>query len=216
MTRPTKHFSFDADYDFGFRPVTYWPDVPTDETFLSNIRGTARRQIAERALAGEELERLGDDDLYKGAMEFVLEDQLDEGDRESWGRIHPAMMGGEYLPKIERDEVEIARVDLESVTADALEVRARRESDKIHYRVVDEYETAYEIEPNSSKEPLSLGDLIELIDTASDGENVGLTDFFRDLNLDGVDDPKELLTFVTVTSAFYPQLDAYYVARARA
>jgi hypothetical protein len=77
MTRPTKHFSFDADYDFAFRPATYWPDVPTDETFLSNIRSTARREIAERALAGEELERLGDAELYKGAMEFVLQDELD-------------------------------------------------------------------------------------------------------------------------------------------
>jgi hypothetical protein len=68
MTHPTKQFPFDANYDFEFRPETYWLDVPTDETFLSNIRGTARRQIAERALEGEELERLGGDELYREAM----------------------------------------------------------------------------------------------------------------------------------------------------
>ncbi len=218
MTRPSKQFPFDANYDFEFRPESYWPDLPGEKGFVSKIRGTARRQIAERSLAGEELERIGDDDLYREAMEFVLEEELPEPDREGWGRVHPQLMGGEYLPKMEGDEVEIARIDLESVTADAIDVRARREDGPIHYRIVDEYETVFEISPTVSAEPLTLGELIELIDTAADsgGESRGLTDFYLDLNLDGVDAPEELLGFVTVSSAFYPQLGRYYDDRSRA
>src|SRR5262249_41993988 len=153
------------------------------------------------------------DELYREAMDFVLEEQLDEEDRESWGRIHPAMMGGEYLPKVEGDEVEIARIDLQSVTADALEVRARRHGGAIRYRVVDEDERTFEITPRESAMPLSFGELIELIDTAANGDFLGLTDTYRDYNLEGVDDPEELLTFVSVGSAFYPQLEAYYIDR---
>ena len=64
---------------------------------LSRIKGTVRQDIARRALTGEELPPIGDDELYREAMEFVLKDELAEGERQRWGRIDPAMMGGEYL-----------------------------------------------------------------------------------------------------------------------
>ena len=50
-------------------------------------------------------------------------------------------MGGEYLPDYLPEEVEIARVAMESTTADVISIRAFMEADNlIHYRVVDEYE----------------------------------------------------------------------------
>ena len=48
-------------------------------------------------------------------------------------------MGGEYLPPLLDDEVEIARVSLASVTADQTSVRAQRIPGGIAYRIVDEY-----------------------------------------------------------------------------
>jgi len=39
--------------------------------------------------------------------------------------IHPSFMGGEYLPDYRRDEIEIARIELESTTSDVISVRAR-------------------------------------------------------------------------------------------
>ena len=51
---------------------------------------------------------------------------LDEAMRAAWGRIHPTNMGGEYLPPLREGEVEIARISLESTTADQISVRARR------------------------------------------------------------------------------------------
>jgi hypothetical protein len=218
--KPSREFPFDSRYDFAFRPETYWPEFASEEDVLSRIKGTARREIVRRALAGEELERLGDNQLYHDAMEFVLQDELSEEGRTRWGRVHPSMMGGEYLPPTDPAEVEIVRVELASVTGDVLEVRAQRIEGRIRYRVVDEYESDFVITPEWSDGPLAFGEIIDLIDTsAMDGEDdnpsaVGLVDGPLEGNIDAVDDPEELLGFVTVSSRFYPQLGAYYDERA--
>ena len=67
-----------------------------------------------------------------------------------WGRLHPSNMGGEYLPLLRKGEVEIARISLQSVTADQISIRARRLSKRIGYRIVDEYEMGYVCRPASS------------------------------------------------------------------
>jgi hypothetical protein len=56
------------------------------------------------------------------------------------GSIHPMFMGGNYLPETNTDEVEIARIELNSVTYDVTCVFARFQNGTIYYRVVDEYE----------------------------------------------------------------------------
>jgi hypothetical protein len=221
-SRPTTRFPFDSDFDFSFRPDSYWPDIPGDEAIVGRIKGTARRDIATRALDGEQLERLGDDELYRETMEFVLDDKLPEEARDSWGRIHPMLMGGEYLPDYDNGEVAIARIELRSTTGDVIEVRAQRDGDEILYRVIDEYpeDFAYEVNPARTREPLSLGELIELIDTAenlgiADEYNVGLADSPREMNYAYGGDPHELVDFVTVSSLFYPMLRDYYARRAQ-
>jgi hypothetical protein len=220
-SRPTRHCPFDADFDFSFRPDSYWPDIAGDEAIVGRIKGTARRDIATRVLDGEQLERLGDDDLYRGAMEFVLDDKLPEEARDSWGRIHPMLMGGEYLPDYENGEVAIARIELRSTTGDVIELRAQREGDQILYRAVDEYPEhfAYELNPARTRKPLTLGELIELMDTARnlgiDEYNVGLADSPREMNYAYGGDPHELVDFVTVSSLFYQTLGDYYARRAQ-
>ena len=81
-------------------------------------------------------------------------------------------MGGEYLPPLRKGEVEIARISLESTTADQISVRARRVGERIRYRIVDEYEFKYVCHPASSDSPLSLRDLIGLMESASDGGSI--------------------------------------------
>jgi hypothetical protein len=218
--RPRKRFDFDAAYDFSFRPETYWPDLPSEQGVVSQIKGTARRDIARRALAGEDLPRLEDEELYREAMEFVLQDKLSPEERERWGRINPALMGGEYLPDLEAGDVEIVRIELASVTSDVVQVRARRHADgRLQYLVVDEYDSRYTFTPESSDEPLSFAELIDFVDTAFheggwDGD-LGLVDGPREANSGG-GDPDELVDFVRVSSAFYPQLEEYYAQRAEA
>jgi hypothetical protein len=43
----------------------------------------------------------------------------------------------QYLPTVKEDEVEIARICIESTTYDVTSVYAKRSGRRIHYRVVD-------------------------------------------------------------------------------
>ena len=76
---------------------------------------------------------------------------------------------------------------------------------------MDEYDTPFRFKPRRSTQPLSMGELIGLIDGTTghlDGDREGLTSAYRDYNLDGCD-AERLVEFVTVTSDFYP-VQAYY------
>jgi hypothetical protein len=97
-----------------------------------------------------------------------------------------------------------------------ISISARRWISRIAYRIEDEYGTRFRFTPMESTQPLSLGELIALIDGATghlDGAE-GLTGAYRDYNLEGCD-AERLVDFVTVTSAFYPELRAYYEEEAR-
>ena len=124
--------------------------------------------------------------------------------------------GQDFLPEREGGEVEIACVLLASVTADVISIRARRRGNRIVYRIVDEYDTRFRFKPKSSTQPLSMAELVGLIDGATghlDGDAKGLTSAYRNYNLDGCD-AADLVDFVTVSSPFYPELQAYYAEEA--
>jgi hypothetical protein len=181
--------------DLSYRPRTYFGPLALETHLLSHVAGQERREALRRQLAA------GDLDL---PLELVA-CLLDQEDREAIGRIHPAFMGGEYLPPLEDGETEIARISLASVTADQISVRARRVREGVTYRIVDEYSTDYSQShrrPGDSGEPLTLAELVALIDGAGDEGGVVL----RHAIASGAD-------FVRVTSEFYPQLGHYYACR---
>jgi len=123
----------------------------------------------------------------------------------------------DFLPEREGGEVEIALISLASVTGDVISIRARRWGRRIAYRIVDEYDTHFRFKPKSSMQPLSMGELVALIDGATghlDGDAKGLTSAYRSYNLDGCD-AADLVDFVTISSPFYPELQAYYAEEAR-
>lgn len=217
--KPTKRFAGDERFDFAFRPDTYWPDLPTEET-VSDVKGTVRRDVARRLLSDP------DPTAPEGVGDFLLGQDLGEKGKDLWGSLHPRNLGGEFLPDPETGEAEIARIELASVTGDVCQVRARRgEGNCIHYRVVDEYwdeGVRYLVSQETSDEPLTLGELIELIDTSERGDEVyagGLVDSHRAYLFQEeawIDGPAEIAFFATVTSAFYPMLSEYYTARSEA
>ena len=193
---------------FSFQPASYWDENDPLSAILRNVKGTNRRQmITDYWNAGkiEELEPtlLADDTnpRLRGFLEF----------------LHPSFMGGEYLPDLRPTEVEIARIDLQSTTADVISIRARREpgNELIHYQIVDEYDTAFEIQPESSSAPLTQGELISLLD-GSDGTNAGegggLAHCYNIMNLNGLREAEPLRHFTTVTSTVYPDLFDHYDA----
>src|SRR6266478_5643404 len=147
-------------------------------------------------------------DLQQG----LLLDCLGEEDRASLGKIHPSFMGGEYLPDYAEGEVEIARIELESTTADVTSIRVKKEGERIAYLIVDEYETEFNILPTHSDKSLTLSELVRLIDGAMEEGSLGL--YYTQMNYEGGERSIEWLDqmrhFTRVESVFYPQLNLHY------
>ena len=181
--------------DYGFRPPSYWsPSTPAQ--VLANIKGAARKLAALQSAAT----------LHPD----LLVDALPDDERVLASRIHPSLMGGEYLPDYLRDEVEIARITMASTTRDVIGIRARPERRAIVYRVVDEYDNDYDLRFWRSTQPLTLAELVPFMDHASrEGVTlgVGFLDFMvRDQGCELAD----YVDFQTFSSEFYPQLGDHY------
>ncbi len=116
--------------DLNYRPHSYFWAREHGIPLISDIKGAERRKLYESALEAD-LTELVDAELFQHA--------LPNEQREAQGRIHPAFMGGEYLPKQRHGEVEIARITIASTTQDVTCVYARPVGRRIHYRMVDEY-----------------------------------------------------------------------------
>jgi hypothetical protein len=185
------------------RPDSYWIDDDLLKGLLRNVKGTQRRQMITDYWKAGRLENL-DDELLKEA--------LGEASRDALGRIHPVFMGGEYLPNYKADEVEIARIELRSTTADVISIRAQREKDGITYRVVDEYDTEFTFKPERSRKPLSLGQLARLIDEMDGGLDGGPY-VWALLGCDAECCGEIDRTFVRMRSDFYPELETWWDER---
>jgi len=187
-------------YDIDYRPLTYW-DTPA--ALLANIKGARPKELAREFPEKEDLE---------GLQAWMIRERLPEALVDLLGRIVPEFLGGEYLPDCNRKDVEIARVTLRSVLADAISVRAQRARDVIVYRIVDEYGTGFDLPFDETEEPLSLGQLITLMDLVWDEFNGlrGLTRRYRDLNYHAPGDAEALRDFVSVSSDYYTELSDWY------
>lgn len=121
------------------------------------------------------------------------------------------MRGGDYLPKFLSCEVEIARIALESTTWDVMSIRARPTSRGIAYRVVDEYLSKFCFRPKTSRKPLSMAQLVELIEGLNVDGNSSSPATLRSHQLPSdAASVRGLQTFVTVSSDFYPSLESWY------
>ena len=200
-------------FKLSYRPDTYWPESLNSEQLLSRIKGKVRQDLARKAFREEG---------FLGLTEFIAKQELTDAERDGWGGIHPRMMGGEYLPDARVGEVEIARLSLQSVTFDQISVRARPAGRGIDYVVVDEYESAFNLPFDRSIRPLSLGGLIRFLDGI---EHEGLETFddypgglvrchWSVVEYGGT--PEEAAAFVSIESAFYPELTTYYEQEAEA
>jgi hypothetical protein len=186
--------------DYSYRPDSYWSAKDLRQ-LVANIKGAERKK---RAL------QLIDEGCLEEATDFVLADTLSEEDRDRAGQIHPALMGGEYLPDYHASEIEIARITMDSITQDVISIRARPEKGQIHYRVVDEYESECLIKPKSSSRPLTLRQLVRLIDTGKDGDGpigLGIIEIHRECTGQPADD---FANFMHFSSEFYPDLTKHY------
>lgn len=166
-----------------FVPATYWDDLRSD--------------------VGRDLNE----------VERRLRDAVSTGDWSNF-QLPPVrfgLEGGDYLPKFLNCEVEIARLSLESTTWDVISIRARPTSRGIIYRVVDEYDSQYSFRPKSSRRPLSMRQLINLIEGLNvDGVSSAPAALRADQRAQDAKAIRQLKKFVTVSSAFYPSIESWY------
>ncbi|MBM3901705.1 MAG: hypothetical protein FJ379_06395 [Verrucomicrobia bacterium] len=188
--------------NYAFRPESYWNDTTVQQAILRGIKGTKRRQLIANALSEGTLEKLGDE-LQSAEVSDEVRDQL--------GRIHPSLMGGEYLPSYQRQETEIVRIELESTTSDVISIRGRCWKRRIRYRVVDEYQETFEVKPATSQRPFTLGQLIRFIDRVSHQDLWGPFSLaYNELNADGGTERRRLRHFTRISSDIYPQLHDHF------
>ena len=101
------------------------------------------------------------------------------------------------------------------MTADQISVRARRTLGRISYSIVDEYGdegyVTYTVRPDTSILPLSMRELVAMLDDACEGGGAVMC---HTMALIDADEPRdEYRYFVSVESDFYPDLGRYYEAR---
>lgn len=104
-----------------------------------------------------------------------------------------------------------------STTSDQISVRARQLDGAIHYRIVGEYEEEesmrYELPFEHMEQPLTLAELIGFIDGACHPEPAYPGGIFTS-NWEALSDMGyeacEIIEFLSLSSPFYPQLEACY------
>ena len=144
-----------------YRPANYFWAYDRGILLPSNIKGAERKALYERLL------KEGDSGSHE---DMLLLPSLTPEQRRASGSIHPAFMGGEYLPDCETNEVEIARITIASTTQDVTCVYARRVPSGIVYRVVDEYEgmTLDDEAKPRTEQPMTLSELVQFFMTGWD------------------------------------------------
>ena len=189
---------------FSFQPASYWDENDPLSAILRNVKGTNRRQMITDYWNAGKIEEL---------EPTLLADNTNPRLRGFLESLHPSFMGGEYLPDLLLSEVEIARIDLQSTTADVISIRAKKEDGELHYSLADEYdEHESYLWPNSSKKPFSLKELIEFLDNSTQeiGYQGGLSLSYNNYNAEGGIDRESLEEFTTISSEIYPQLEEHY------
>jgi len=188
-------------FDLDFRPKSYW------------VFANARQQLR----AGQT--RVDDEELLQLCNDVVSEEEIAGGEMSVSAELDlmTAFLGRLNHPPREGDAVEIAHIQMFNPNCDYISVVAIWQDGRIHYQVVDPYPHywSYRCIPESSERPLTLGELIELIDTAElvgnssgEAESRGLVFGVLEQNLDGLVD--ELRSFIRVSSAFYDDLEVWY------
>jgi len=189
--------------DYGFRPQSYWLDGDVLQALLRNVKGAERRKMIKAYYKNGNFQEL---------EESFSKISLSDEERFRLASIHPMFMGGEYLPDYERDETEIARIELNSTMADVISIRAGLdEEEAMKYSVVDEHNGKFNLWTEWSDKPFSLSELIGFIDgTDLEGSSYsGLSLSFNNSNAEGMD-KEDLVGFTTISSEIYPDLEDHY------
>jgi hypothetical protein len=192
IKQPIPVFSLD------YRPRDYFSRFDLQTSLLTQVKGRARRAAIRNALENGEITDIPN---------HIKAAELDVEEQHMNGRVHPMFMGGEYLPKIRTQEIEIARISIKSTTYDVTAMYARLLGSRIHYRIADEYEgdTLRQPTRRTSARPLTMDQMIDFF--------LNSWDLMACLEFNFEDDLEGMLDFFSGESEFYPYFNAELRAR---
>jgi len=178
------------EIDLKYRPATYFESGSFEDYMLSKVKGTVERNRIKAMVDNEEL--TGFNELYDEVYSALESSEALES-------VHPMFMGGNYLPNTHDDEVEIARISINSTTYDVTSVYASSHSGSLHYRVVDEYngDTLCKPDTTITKSPMTLEELVSFFMKAWPLVEV--------LDMNFGDDEDGAFDFFSASSDFYPE-----------
>jgi len=196
MAKQEKQMENSIDLDY--RPNNYFWANQMGVQLSTQIKGSQRKALHEASVAEGEISEFD---------EFLSKPVLSSFERAVIGRLHPSLMGGEYLPDKVKGEVEIARITLNSTTQDVISLCARSRKNGIFYRIVDEYdgETFTGKSTTLRKAPLTLGEMTNFFLGAwslSDVLEMNFGDRVREDDID-LDDVRYFI--LDASSSFYAQ-----------
>ena len=139
--------------NINYRPKSYFT-LKELGVAIDEIKGAERRKQYNHMLVE------GVDGIL---IPLPYKPKLSDEERRRLGGIHPAFMGGEYLPDQEIGEVEVARITIASTTQDVTCVYVRQSAGQLHFRIVDEYNGSTLDGPDEliSENPITLGELMD-------------------------------------------------------
>jgi len=177
-----------------YRPNNYFWACDSGILLSSEIKGAKRKSLYELSVFDEDSVKYD---------ELLFKPSLNDDERKDIGRLNPSYLGGEFIPDKNINEIEIARITINSVTSDVTSVFASRKDDKIYYRVVDEYdgETLIEETETESTLPMTLEELTNFFLTTWPLMEV------LEMNFEAINyDYYEVKMFVhDASSSFYPE-----------
>ena len=203
------------DSELKWRPGSYAEFDDPVALVLNGIRGQMRREMARDMLTAKGEHREFIDTQLGPIQPGLLEERAHENFIHTMSGFHsPVWMGGEYLPDVDSSEIEIARIILQSVLMDVISIRARWRWGRYHYRIVDEYESTFDISRKSSNKPLTLGQLIDLLQSSSCPDwtcPCGMVEGFWEAEREhGMESLEDNVNFASIESDFYPKLSDWY------
>ena len=137
-------------------PIDYFaPARSLKEAVLRRIKGDYRRQFIDEVIRKEGLDSI--------PAQWTMH-ELDELFKRVLMSRNPRNRGGEDLPNLEDGEVEIARVCLvDTVHGEVISLRAHKSEGLIQLRLIDEYQTEFELPTQSINHPFTSAELIEFL-----------------------------------------------------
>lgn len=138
------------DFDLKYRPDTYW----SQKNKVSLIKGEHRKQLVKDLI-----------DAGKNVPESLLEENASQEILDASLFFDRQSLGGEFVPNLEINQTEIVRIWIDSTYGDVVSVRATMLDSGLSYSMHDDHEEKYIINPESSKLPITMQEVIRPPDT---------------------------------------------------